>query len=135
MAKQRSVSPAAVLVRSVLASLGVYVGGVALLALLVVRGVVGEGSAFGVVAVLCGVAAMVSGLLCGRRLPWSALANGLCGAAGFGLVLALVCLCTWDGGPGTDGIILFGCVLLGGCAAGVLSGKRKKRVARRFKRR
>ena len=134
MAKQQS-SPAVVLVRGILASLGIYVAGVVLLALLAVRGTVGEETVFGMVAVLCGAAVMVGGLLCGRKLPWSTMVNVLVCTAGFAAVMVLVCLAIGEG-LGQRGGVLLGCALLGGCGAGLLCGRRGRRSgARRVKRR
>ena len=116
-------------------SLGIYVAGVALLALLVVRGAVGEETAFWATAALCGMAAMVGGLLCGRGLPWGAMVNALACVAGFVCVMGLVCLSVGEGMEPRGGVLL-GCALLGGCGAGLLCGRRGRRgVGRRVKRR
>lgn len=133
MAKtKKQAAPWLVLLESVGMALGVYLGGVALLAALAVRGRIGEGGVFPVMAVLCLLASLGGGLLSARRLPWGTLPSALLAAGCFGALLALVGFCGWDGlalaGRG-GGLLL--CAVGGGFLAGVLGGRRKVRRKRK----
>ena len=91
MAKtKKQTAPWLVLLESVGLALGVYLGGLALLAALAVRGGVGEGAVFPVLAALCLVASLGGGLLSARRLPWGTLPSALLAVGCFAGVLALV---------------------------------------------
>ena len=124
MAKGGKVAPG--ILRGVLTALVLYLGGTALLALLVVRGNVPEGAAFPVLAVLCGLAALCGGILVGPVLP--PMTGALAVAACFGGVLLAVGAACWRGiaWMGHGGILLV-CALAGGLLARLLSGSRRGR--------
>lgn len=132
MAKGGKLAPWQGALRGVLAALGLYLGGTALLALLVVRGTAPESAAFPVLAVLCVLATLCGGLLVGSALP--PLPGAMAVAVCFGGVLLAVGAACWQGvvWMGHGGILL-GCALAGGLLAGVLSGSRRgrRRKARR----
>ena len=133
MAKtKKQTAPWLVLLESVGLALGVYLGGLALLAALAVRGGVGEGAVFPVLAALCLGASLGGGLLSARRLPWGTLPSALLAAGCFAGVLALVGFCGWDGLAlaGRGGVLLL-CAVGGGLLAGILGGRRKGRRKRK----
>lgn len=112
-----------------LLTLGIYLAGHLLLALLIVRGTIGEGAAFPVTAALCLLAAAGGGVLAGRRAGKPASAVGT--AALFAAILVCCGLsgagAEWDG---RDGVVLL-CALCGGVAAVPAAGKRKRGIQRR----
>lgn len=116
------------LLKGVALSLGIYLAGELLLALLLVKGIAGEGTAFPITAVLCVLAAAAGGMLTARRTPWGPLPGGVLCAGLFALVLIAGGALWWDGitWSGHGGILL-GCVLAGGILAGVLGSRPKKR--------
>ena len=124
MAKGGKAAPG--ILRGVLTALVLYLGGTALLALLVVRGTVPEGAAFPVLAVLCALAVLCGGILVGPALPpmTGALAVAVC----FGGVLLAVGAACWQGitWMGHGGILL-ACAMAGGLVAGLLSDSRRGR--------
>ena len=133
MAKtKKQAAPWLVLLESVGVSLGMYLGGVALLALLAVRGSVGESVVFPVLAMLCLGASLGGGLLAARQLPWGTLPSALLAVGCFAGVLALVGFCGWDGLllTGRGGVLLL-CAAAGGLLAGVLGSRRKVRRRRK----
>ena len=135
MAKKQT-APWLVFVQGILLAVGVYLLEQLAVAGLLVRGTLPEGSAFGAVAVTCLLAALAGGVLCVRRSPLGRLPSGLLTAAGFGAVLAAVGLLCWEGGvtwTGHGGILLL-CALGGGALAGLLGGKRGRRVVKHKRR-
>lgn len=136
MAKGRKQQTAAwmVFLQGLLAALGIYLAGQFLLALLLVKGTLPEGSAFPVVAVLCVAAVTCGGLLTVRRSPWGTLPAGLLTAGLFIVVLLLVGLSCWESVTwlGHGGILLL-CALAGGLLAGLLGSRRKRGGKRKRK--
>lgn len=112
--------------RGVLAALGVYLVGTALLALVIVKGGAPEGVMFPVTAVLCVLSVLCGGLLAGPMLP--PLPGAMAVAACFGGVLLAVGAACWQGvtWAGRGGVLL-ACVLGGGLLSGVLAGSRRGR--------
>lgn len=117
-------------------TVAVDLAGILLVALLTVRGTVGEGSALPLLAgaVLC--ASFSGGLVAG---------DGGAGAMGallntglFAALLVLLCFGVWDGVT-VHGLILLAMVLLGGVFSGAVRGKvgkhRKKRLVKTNKKR
>lgn len=123
-----------VFLRGLLAALGIYLAGQLLLALLLVKGTLPEGSAFPVVAALCVAAVTCGGLLTVRRSPWGTLPAGLLTAGLFVMALLLVGLSCWESVTwmGHGGILLL-CALAGGLLAGLLGGRRKRGGKRKRK--
>ncbi|WP_308589312.1 hypothetical protein, partial [uncultured Oscillibacter sp.] len=83
--------------KGVLLSLGVYLLGQLLLAGLLVKGALGEGTAFPIIACLCVLAAALGGLLPARRSPWGPLPGGLLCAALFAGLLVAGGALWWEG--------------------------------------
>lgn len=112
--------------RGALLALGVYLGGIALMALMIVKGAVPESAAFPVTVVLCVLAVMCGGLLAGPMLP--PLPGALAVAACFGGMLLTVGAACWQSVTwmGRGGILLL-CTLGGGLLSGVLAGSRRSR--------
>ena len=112
--------------RGVLAALGVYLVGTALLALAIVRGGVPESVMFPVTAMLCVLSVFCGGLLTGPMLP--PLPGAMAVAACFGGVLLAVGSACWQGvaWAGHGGILLV-CTLGGGVLSGLLAGGRRGR--------
>ena len=119
----------------VLVSLGLYLGLLLVLALLAVRGVLGEGGTFPAIAVSCGVSALAGGLVCVRGAPIGRFPAALLCAAGFAAVLVAGCLLCWEEGVTVRGVELLGCLLAGSLLAGAAGGKRGRRVKSRSRRR
>jgi putative membrane protein (TIGR04086 family) len=114
----------------------IYLGAVLLAALLAVKGALPERNVFPVIAAACVLAAMAGGLRCVWSSPIGRLPSGLLCSAGFGVALLGVGLLCWEGGvtwTGRGGILLL-CVLAGGVLAGLLGGKRGRRVKRKMTR-
>lgn len=126
MAKGKKQGPAwkGILAGSLL-MLGIYLDGLLLLTLLLVKGMLSEGGAFPAVAVLCFLSALAGGVLTVRLTGWRA--GGLLAAAGFLAVLALLGLGFWEeiSWLGRGGVLLL-CGLAGGALAGA-AGPRKRR--------
>lgn len=112
--------------RGVLAALGLYLIGTALLAFVIVKGGAPESVMFPVTAVLCVLAVLCGGLLAGPMLP--PLPGAVAVAVCFGGVLLAVGAACWQGvtWAGRGGILL-ACVLGGGVLSGVLAGSRRGR--------
>ena len=109
-----------------LLSLGIYLLGLLLLTLLMVKGILSEGGSFPAVAVLCGLAALGGGLLTVRLTFWRS--GGVLTAVIFLSMLVLAGLSFWEGIDwlGNGGILLL-CGLAGGLLAGAAGHKRKRR--------
>ncbi|MDY5613570.1 hypothetical protein [Dysosmobacter sp.] len=129
--KKKRTATGVVLLQGTAAAVGVYLAGVLLLALLVVKGVVPERAAFPAVAVLCLLGALSGGGVAARGTPWGPLPAALLNTALFAAVLLVVGLACWPDGVGGRGVVLLLCALGGGLAAGVLGGRRGRRRKRK----
>ena len=129
--KKKRTATGVVLLQGTAAAVGVYLAGVLLLALLVVKGVVPERAAFPAVAVICLLGALSGGGVAARGTPWGPLPAALLNTALFAAVLLVVGLACWPDGVGGRGVVLLLCALGGGLAAGVLGGRRGRRRKRK----
>ena len=129
--KKRRTAAGVVLLQGAAVSVIVYLAGILLLALLVVKGAVPERAAFPAVAVLCLLGTRSGGVVTARRTPWGPLSAALLNTALFAAVLLVVGLACWPDGIGSRGVILLLCALGGGLAAGLLSGRRGRRRKRK----
>ncbi|MBE6963080.1 MAG: hypothetical protein E7443_00575 [Ruminococcaceae bacterium] len=135
MGKQQKTSSVwVVLLRSLVVAMILYMGGAAVLALLLVKGVLPETAAFPVLAVLCVAAAVFGGGLCARSLTWGTLPASLAAAALFAAVLlgvgaAFLRGIAWS----AHGGVLLLCVAGGGLLSGLLGGGRTKGKRKRKK--
>ena len=109
-----------------LLTLSVYLLGLLLLTLLLVKGALSEGGSFAMVAALCVLATLAGGLLTVRLTLWRA--GGVLTAALFLSVLLLAGLGFWEeiAWLGRGGILLL-CGLAGGLLAGVAGPKKRRR--------
>ncbi|MCI8970616.1 MAG: hypothetical protein HFF99_04030 [Oscillibacter sp.] len=109
-----------------LLTLSVYLLGLLLLTLLLVKGALSEGGSFAMVAALCVLATLAGGLLTVRLTLWRA--GGVLTAALFLSVLLLAGLGFWEEITwlGRGGILLL-CGLAGGLLAGVAGPKKRRR--------
>lgn len=118
-----------VFLKGLLLSLGVYLPGLLLAALLAVKGVLREEGLFPAVAVLCILAALAGGFLCARRPVWGPLPSAMVCAVLFAGILAAVGILCWEDGitwSGHGGVLVL-CALAGGLLAGILGSGRKRR--------
>lgn len=120
-----------VFARGSLVSLWMYLVGIFLAALFLVKGILPETAMFPMVAVLCMLASLCGGLLVGGSSPWGTLPASMLNAAVFSGILILAGIACWHEVPwsGRGGVIL-ACALAGGVLAGVLArpkGRRRKR--------
>ena len=129
--KKRRTAAGVVLLQGTAVSVIVYLTGILLLALLVVKGAVPERAAFPAVAVLCLLGTLSGGVVTARRTPWGPLSAALLNTALFAAVLLVVGLACWPDGIGSRGVILLLCALGGGLAAGLLGGRRGRRRKRK----
>ena len=129
--KKRRTAAGVVLLQGAAVSVILYLAGILLLALLVVKGAVPERAAFPAVAVLCLLGTLSGGVVTARRTPWGPLSAALLNTALFAAVLLVVGLACWPDGIGSRGVILLLCALGGGLAAGLLSGRRGRRRKRK----
>ena len=129
--KKRRTAAGVVLLQGAAVSVIVYLAGILLLALLVVKGAVPERAAFPAVAVLCLLGTLSGGVVTARRTPWGPLSAALLNTARFAAVLLVVGVACWPDGIGSRGVILLLCALGGGLAAGLLSGRRGRRRKRK----
>ena len=113
-----------------LLSLGIYLLGLLLLTLLVVKGALAEEGMCPAVAALCLLSALAGGALCAHRPVWGPLPSAMLCAVLFAGLLAVVGILCWEEGiawTGHGGILML-CSLTGGLLAGVLGrGGRKKK--------
>ena len=113
-------------------ALGVYLVGILLAALLLVKGVLPESAAFPVIGALCVLAALGGGVVVARGTTWGTLPAALLNTVIFAALLALVGMACWPEGiswGGRGGVLLL-CALAGGVVAGLVGrrrGQRKKR--------
>lgn len=117
-------------------SLGGYLTALLLAALLAVREALPESGLYVWTAAACLMSAAGGGWFCVRHSPLGTLPSGaLCGVIFAGILVLTGLSCwgtvTWAGKGGG----LLACALGGGVAAGLLGGKRGRRVKRRTKRR
>ena len=129
--KKRRTAAGVVLLQGAAVSVIVYLAGILLLALLVVKGAVPERAAFPAVAVLCLLGTLSGGVVTARRTPWGPLPAALLNTALFAAVLLVVGLACWPDRIGSRGVILLLCALGGGLAAGLLGGRRGRRRKRK----
>ena len=129
--KKRRTAAGVVLLQGAAVSVIVYLTGILLLALLVVKGAVPERAAFPAVAVLCLLGTLSGGVVTARRTPWGPLSAALLNTALFAAVLLVVGLACWPDGIGSRGVILLLCALGGGLTAGLLGGRRGRRRKRK----
>ena len=129
--KKRRTAAGVVLLQGAAVSVIVYLAGILLLALLVVKGAVPERAAFPAVAVLCLLGTLSGGVVTARRTPWGPLSAALLNTALFAAVLLVMGLACWPDGIGSRGVILLLCALGGGLAAGLLGGRRGRRRKRK----
>ena len=129
--KKKRTAAGVVLLQGTAVSVIVYLAGILLLALLVVKGAVPERTAFPAVAVLCLLGTLSGGVVTARRTPWGPLSAALLNTALFAAVLLVVGLACWPDGIGSRGVILLLCALGGGLAAGLLGGRRGRRRKRK----
>ena len=129
--KKRRTAAGVVLLQGAAVSVIVYLAGILLLALLVVKGAVPERAAFPAVAVLCLLGTLSGGVVTARRTPWGPLSAALLNTALFAAVLLVVGLACWPDGIGSRGVILLLCAVGGGLAAGLLGGRRGGRRKRK----
>jgi len=107
-------------------SLCLYLLGLLLAALLLVRGTLPESGSFPAVAVLCALSSLTGGVTVVRLTGWRA--GGLLTAAAFLSVLILLGLGFWDeiAWAGHGGILLL-CGLAGGLLAGAAGPKKRRK--------
>lgn len=123
-----------VLTQGSILSLGIYFLGLLGLSALLVRGSVGEGNSFPMIAGLAVLSSFLGGLVTVRRTPWGAVPAGLVTAAVFICALGLAGLAFWESITfAGKGGILMSCALGGGMLAG-LAGRRKPRKGKRVRR-
>lgn len=116
-----------------LVCLGVYLLGLLFLAMLLLKGILSEGSGFPAVAALCVLAALCGGLLAIRQSARPI--GGVLTGAVFAAVLLTVGAAFWRDGitwMGHGGILLL-CALGGGLLAGLLNGRRSNSKKRKRK--
>lgn len=122
-----------IFLKGLLLSFGIYLAGLLLVTLLILKGVLSEAGMFPAVAALCLLASLAGGFLCARRSPWGSLPGAMAAALLFAGLLAAVGILCWGEGiawAGHGGVLLL-CALGGGLAAGLLGGGRKKKRKRR----
>lgn len=118
-------------VRGSFVSLWMYLVGVFLAALFLVKGIVPENAMFPIVAVLCMIASFGGGMLAGGESPWGAFPAAVLNAVIFSGILILTGVAcwrevTWNGHAG----VMLICALAGGMVSGALAkprGKKRKR--------
>ena len=109
------------------AAAGVYLGGVLLTALLLIRGILPEIWTLTALGLLCLLAGLTAGLLTVGRIGLGPLPAALVGAGLFAGLQALVGLC-WTGVDWAgEGGGLLACILGGGLLAGLLGGRKPRR--------
>lgn len=116
-------------------ALGIYLLAQPLLALLAVKGVLGESQTFPAVAAACALGTLIGALFYAARCPWGTLISGLGCGAGVAAILAVVALLCWQevAWTGRGGVILL-CALGAGFLGGLLGRKGGKRTRKRVRR-
>lgn len=120
-----------VFLRGSIVALSIYLLGVLLLALLVVRGMLPESGTFPILAVLCVIAVLCGSLITVRKSPWGKLPTALLTSVIFGTTLTVVGVSFWREITGEGGILLL-CALSGGVLAALL-GSRKRKAGKRVR--
>lgn len=122
------------LLRGTVLALVVYLTGAAVLALLLVRGMIPETVVFPVLAMLCFLAAFLDAAFSAGNLPWGSLPSAMLAVLFFAGTLIAVGAACWQGITWTEngGILLLSAAGAGFFAA-LLSGRRKKGKRRRKK--
>ena len=132
MAKKKTTPVWLTVLEGTVLALGVYMGVLLVVALLLVKGVVGESLALPLLAVDCGAAVLGGALFAaGRTATLGALPCALCVCGGFVAVLLVVGLGVYGqlavtGGGGVLLLTAVGAAL----AAGLLAGKRRHKRSR-----
>ena len=123
-----------VFLRGELIALGIYLLGIMLLALLVVKGVLPERGVYPAVAVMCLLTAMTAGLLAVRKSSLGRLSAGILSAVIFGAILLLVGTCAWQEitWTGRGGVLLL-CALCGGILSAMMGGQKRRKGKRVYK--
>ena len=123
-----------VLLQGELIALGIYLLGIMLLALLVVKGVLPERGAYPAVVVMCLLTAMTAGLLAVRKSSLGRLSAGILSAVIFGAILLLVGTCAWQEitWTGRGGVLLL-CALCGGILSAMMGGQKRRKGKRVYK--
>ena len=134
MGKERKKrGPWEVLLRGCLLALGIYLAGVFLLSLLMVKGVLPENGATAVLSLWCGIAGLCGALPVVRGTPWGRLPAGAIAGAAFVCVLLIAGACIWPGGFSWAGSgLLLACGQGGGVLAAFFGG-RKRRAGKRLR--
>lgn len=128
---RRKAAPWQVFLQGLAAAAGVYLCGILLLALLLMRGVLPESCTLTGLGVLCLLSGFAGGLLCLGRTSLGPLPAALSGAGLFAAALAAVGLC-WNGVDWAgEGGGLLACILGGGLLAGLLGGRKPRRKRNR----
>ena len=133
MGKRKDTAAWAVVAQGLALTAGIYLAGILLLTLLLVRGALPESGAYPVLAVVCLAAALGGGFLCARRSRWGTLPSALLCAGLFAGILAAVGVLLWREDVlwlGQGGGLLL-CALAGGLLAGLLAVRRPRRKRRR----
>ncbi|MBR5472130.1 MAG: TIGR04086 family membrane protein [Oscillibacter sp.] len=123
-----------VFLRGELIALGIYLLGIMLLTLLVVKGVLPERGAYPAVAVMCLLTSMTAGLLAVRKSSLGRLSAGILSAVIFGAILLLVGTCAWQeiAWTGRGGVLLL-CALCGGILSVMMGGQKRRKGKRVYK--
>lgn len=130
--KRKKASRANVILQGIGLSLGIYLLGISALALLAIRGAVGEAVLFPAAAVLCFASSLAGAARGARALPWGRLLSAAVAAGCFAALLPLVGLCIWgEIALNGRGAVLMLCALTGGAAAGLTGGRRKPKRKRK----
>ena len=121
--------------QGIVLALGIDLLSQPLLALLAVKGIIGEDRTFPAVAAACALATLIGALYCAAKCPWGTLVSGLACGAGVAAVLAAVGLLCWQeiAWMGRGGVVLL-CALSAGLAGGLLGHRGGKRARRRIRR-
>lgn len=116
-------------------ALGINLLAQPLLALLAVKGVLGESQTFPAVAAACVLATLAGALYSAAKCPWGTLVSGLGCGAGVAAVLAALGVLCWQqvAWTGRGGVVLL-CALGAGGLGGLLGRKGGKRTRKRPRR-
>lgn len=134
MGKKKAAPSAAwmVLLQGTLLALCVYLAGILLLALLMVKGSAPESAALPLTAALCALGAAGGGGVTARRSRLGPLPASMAVALCFLAALALLGFLCWQGPAlnGRSGVLAL-CVLAGGVLGGALGSRRSRRKKKR----
>lgn len=131
MAKERKKNWTVLLFGDAVA-VGLYLLGLLLAALLLVKGHVPETAILPITGFWCGFAVLCGALTAVRRSPWGTLTGGLAAAVVFIFFLLVVGMSFWQEitWTGQGGIVML-CALAGGIMAGLMGGRKQKRKKRK----